>query len=196
MNDRLQSKGYVKRPAGNSGWSWRVNGRTDKRPTGGGGHCRDMKSPSVSLSWDEALTSQLRHQEAGASQHHMTAAYAPLKAHGISYKKATLSSTTTITPTNATISLLIMGPNTVNPSPSKARVGEHYYLYSNRIYEDLRDLFFLAQQVPKAIQYWLEQSVVQRTSTTYLRLPVSRLQLYSTTYILPFTKMNLRRLCN
>ena len=56
-----------------------------------------MKSPSVSLSWDEALTSQLRHQEAGASQHHMTAAYAPLKAHGISYKKATLSSTTTIT---------------------------------------------------------------------------------------------------
>ena len=42
-----------------------------------------MKSPSVSLTWDEALTSQLRHQEAGASQHHMTAAYAPLKAHGI-----------------------------------------------------------------------------------------------------------------
>ena len=83
MDDRLQSKGYVKRPAGNSGWSWRVNGRTDKRPTGGGGHCRDMKSPSVSLTWDEALTSQLRHQEAGASQHHMTAAYAPLKAHGI-----------------------------------------------------------------------------------------------------------------
>ena len=82
----------------------------------------------------------------------MTAAYAPLKAHGISYKKATLSSTTTITP----ISLLIMGPNTVNTSPSKARGGEHYYLYSNRIYEDLRDLFFLAQQVPKAIQYWLE----------------------------------------
>ena len=60
----------------------------------------------------------------------MTAAYAPLKAHGISYKKATLSSTTTITP----ISLLIMGPNTVNTSPSKARGGEHYYLYSNRIY--------------------------------------------------------------
>ena len=60
------------------------------------------------------------------------------------YKRATLSSTTTITPTSkyTTISLLIMGPNTVNTSPSKARGGEHYYLYSNRIYMKTWETFF------------------------------------------------------
>ena len=192
MDLRLQGKGYVKRPAGNNGWSWRVNGRTDGQTADQWRwplpwHEKPLCLSDLGWSTDVTIASSRSRSQPAPHDSSLRSSEGPWH----TYKRATLSSTTTITPTSTTISLLIMGPNTVNTSPSKARGGEHYYLYSNRMYMKTWETFFFSRnRFRKLFNTGLSSpSCRGRPRLTYLRLPVSRLQLY-TTYILPFTKIN------